>query len=272
MELDNNQQLHLFTSSSTNAATMSTRRKGGHDKSDMGWSIRAGIGKEPSANALLKDKEVTGAPSAAASSQSTSSPYPMTSGGLYDLDTLDEELVTATGPSSSAIRYIEPKLDNLKSVQKNPKSTFKEMIRAADADAANHAARMRKYQAAAAAVGGDGGNTGGAGREASSWRERIERRKKWDAKASALQKEAATIVRLIDTPIEGTQAEVAKERLARWQRALELYVYCPDESGVDLLKLLEKLIEGCGEVSTLCLWGAMHYLLFDTSFVLCYAI
>ena len=240
---------------------MSTRRKGGVDKSDMGWSIRAGIGKEPSANALLKDEEVTGAPSAAASSQSTSSPYPMTSGGLYDLDTLDEELVTATRPSSSAIRYIEPKLDNLKSVQKNPKSTFKEMIRAADADAANHAARMRKYQAAAAAVGGDGGNTGGgAGREASSWRERIERRKKWDAKASALQKEAATIVRLIDTPIEGTQAEVAKERLARWQRALELYVYCPDESGVDLLKLLEKLIEGCGEVSTLCVWGAMHYL------------
>ena len=255
---------------------MSTRRKGGLDKSDMGWSIRAGIGKEPSANALLKDEEVTGAPpppSSAASSQSTSSPYPMTSGGLYDLDTLDEELVTATGPSSSAIRYIEPKLDNLKSVQKNPKSTFKEMIRAADADAANHAARMRKYNesqaSAAAAGGGGGGNTGGgAGREASSWRERIERRKKWDAKASALQKEAATIVRLIDTPIEGTQAEVAKERLARWQRALELYVHCPDESGVDLLKLLEKLIEGCGEVSTLCLWGAMFYLLFDTNFVL----
>ncbi len=58
---------------------------------------------------------------------------------------------------------------------------------------------------------------------------------------------------MIDTPIEGTHAEVASERLARWQRAAELYVYCPEESGVDftLLKLLEKLIEGCGEVRLL---------------------
>ena len=97
---------------------------------------------------------------------------------------------------------------------------------------------------------------GGAMRELSSWRDRIERRKKWDAKSEALKKESSTIVRLIDTPIEGTHAEVASERLARWQRALELYVYCPEERGVDFMKLLEKLIEGCGEVRRLYIYDA----------------
>ena len=100
------------------------------------------------------------------------------------------------------------------------------------------------------------GGGGGAMRELSSWRDRIERRKKWDAKSEALKKESSTIVRLIDTPIEGTHAEVASERLARWQRALELYVYCPEESGVDFMKLLEKLIEGCGEVRRLYIYDA----------------
>ena len=154
---------------------------------------------------------------------------------------------------------MEPKLDNLRSLNKN-KATFKDMLRAADADAANHADRVRKFneacrvqklnesKAAAASAGGDASGT--VKETSSSWRERIERRKKWDAKSDALKKEAAAIVRLIDTPIEGTQAEVAKERLARWQRALELYVHCPEEIGVNLLKLLGKLIEGCGEVGT----------------------
>jgi hypothetical protein len=66
-----------------------------------------------------------------------------------------------------------------------------------------------------------------------------------------LKKEAGAILRQFDKPLHEkgeTAAEVAKERMARWQRALELYVYCPEEGGVDLLKLLEKLIEGCGEV------------------------
>lgn len=48
----------------------------------------------------------------------------------------------------------------------------------------------------------------------------MERRKKWDAKSDALKLETVMIVRLIDTPIEGTQAEVAKERLARWLDSL----------------------------------------------------
>lgn len=164
--------------------------------------------------------------------------YPSnTHGGLYDLDALDEALVTATRPSSSAYRDdLEPTLDNLKSLHGKSNATAKEMIRAAEADAANHAARVRDYKEVAAAKAGGGG------------RERLERRKRWDAKSDALKKEATTIVRLIDTPIEGTQVEVASERQARWQRALELYVYCPEaDTGVDLLKLLDKLIEGCGE-------------------------
>jgi len=185
--------------------------------------------------------------------------FPATTGGLYDLDALDEELVTATAPSSSAFHdAMEPNLDNLRSLNRS-KATFREMIRAAEADAANHAERVRSFnesRSASAATGGGGGGGGrggggggGGGRESSSWKERLERRKKWDAKSESLKKEVATIVSNLNTPIEGTQAEVASERLARWQRALELYVYCPEETGVDLLKLLEKLIEGCGEVS-----------------------
>ena len=184
--------------------------------------------------------------------------FPATTGGMYDLDALDEELVTATAPSSSAFHdAMEPNLDNLRSLNRS-KATFGEMIRAAEADAANHASRVRSFnesRSASAATGGGGGGRGGGGggggggRESSSWKERLERRKKWDAKSESLKKEVATIVSNLNTPIEGTQAEVASERLARWQRALELYVYCPEETGVDLLKLLEKLIEGCGEVS-----------------------
>ena len=156
------------------------------------------------------------------------SSYPTTSGGLYDLDTLDEELVTATA-SSSAVEP-EPRFDNLRSLDRS--ATFAQMLRAADADVAQHAARTRKAAAVAR----------------SSWRERAERRKRWDARADALRREAAAIVRGIDAPVEGTAAEVAKERLVRWQRALELYCFCPEEEGMTLLKLLEKLIEGCGEV------------------------
>ena len=170
--------------------------------------------------------------------------YPSnTHGGLYDLDALDEALVTATRPSSSAYRDdLEPKLDNLKALHGKSNATFQEMIRAAEADAANHAARVRDYKEVAPAKAGGGASA------PTPWRERLERRKRWDAKSDALKKEATTIVRLIDTPIEGTQVEVANERQARWQRALELYVYCPEaDTGVDLLKLMDKLIEGCGE-------------------------
>eukprot|EP00579_Thalassiosira_antarctica_P010408 CAMPEP_0201923060 /NCGR_PEP_ID=MMETSP0903-20130614/10915_1 /ASSEMBLY_ACC=CAM_ASM_000552 /TAXON_ID=420261 /ORGANISM="Thalassiosira antarctica, Strain CCMP982" /LENGTH=1141 /DNA_ID=CAMNT_0048460305 /DNA_START=90 /DNA_END=3515 /DNA_ORIENTATION=+ len=219
---------------------MSKPRRKGAAKNEMMWSMKPGdsITGRVNDNVSGSGVGVSGAPPPPPTPS-----YPMTSGGLYDLDTLDEELVTATAPSSSAYQDVmEPKLDNLRSLNKS-KATFKEMLRAAGADAANHAVRMRKFNESEASGGGGGSGS----RETSTWIERVERRKKWDAKSDALKKEAAAIVRLIDTPTEGTQAEVAKERLARWQRALELYVHCPEESGVNLLKLLEKLIEGCGE-------------------------
>ena len=63
----------------------------------------------------------------------TSSSYPITSGGLYDLDTLDEELLTPTGPSPSVVAdLLEPKLDNLRSLNKS-KAKFQDLMRAADA-------------------------------------------------------------------------------------------------------------------------------------------
>jgi len=203
---------------------------------DITWSLTA---KKEGGAALSVGATATTAASSSSSSAASSYPTLTTSGGLYDLDTLNEDLVTASRPSPSAYHDItEPKMDSLRALNKN-KASFKDMLRAADADVANHAARMRKLNESA---------EGSAGKDASSsWREREERRKKWDAKADALKKEAPTILRLADTPIEGTQAEVTKERMARWQRALELYVYCPEEKGVDWLKLLEKLMEGCGE-------------------------
>ncbi|EJK53895.1 hypothetical protein THAOC_26577, partial [Thalassiosira oceanica] len=134
--------------------TNSSRRKG-VAKTDAHWSLH------PS-----KDLNAGGGGS-----------YPKTAGGLYDLDTLDEEFVRATGPSSSALfREMEPKMDNLRAV--NKKATFKQMIRAADADVAEHAARVRKVQELTDAQSG-------VSEEASTWRERVERRKRWDIKSDA---------------------------------------------------------------------------------------
>jgi hypothetical protein len=180
------------------------------------WSVTAAITPDPKSSSLHESLPTTG--------------------GLYDLDTLDEDLVHPTGPSSSAYTTTEPKLDRLRGINKN-KATFKDMMRAADADAAAHAARMRQANEGASKNG--------------DYAARVERAKRWDEKAMQLKKEAGAILRQFDKPLHEkgeTAAEVAKERMARWQRALELYVYCPEEGGVDLLKLLEKLIEGCGEV------------------------
>lgn len=45
-----------------------------------------------------------------------------------------------------------------------------------------------------------------------------------------------------------THTERTQVKLARWQRALELYVYCPSSISMDLLGLLEKLLDGTSEV------------------------
>ena len=158
------------------------------------------------------------------------------SGGLYDLDTLDEDLVRA----STSAYTTEPKLDKLRALNKN-RATFKDMIRAADADAKAHASQMREMN-----------ESHNHDYSSNDYAARMERAKLWDDKAAQLKREAGAILRAFDKPLNDkggeTAAEVAKERLTRWQRALELYVCCPEEDGIDLLKLLEKLIEGCGEV------------------------
>ncbi|KAK1744828.1 exocyst complex component 5 [Skeletonema marinoi] len=205
---------------------MSRQPRRAQGNADLNWSIVKG-----------------GATATTAASSLSSSSYPTlaTSGGLYDLDTLNEDLVTAQRPSPSAFHDItEPKMDSLRALNKN-KAAFKDMIRAADADVANHAARMRKLNES---------EGGGAGKDASSWREREERRRKWDAKADALKKEAPTILRLADTPIEGTQAEVTKERMARWQRALELYVTVQKKRGMRGGR--EEMLEALSQASQVC--------------------
>ena len=63
---------------------MSTnRRKGAPRSGEMGWSIKAQSVKE---EVLAPSKT----PPPPAASSSSTSPYMTTSGGLYDLDTLDE--------------------------------------------------------------------------------------------------------------------------------------------------------------------------------------
>ena len=64
-----------------------------------------------------------------------------------------------------------------------------------------------------------------------------------------LSQEARTILRELDEDKKNlTPAERTQVKLARWQRALELYVYCPSEMSLDLLGLLEKLLDGTSEV------------------------
>ena len=64
---------------------------------------------------------------------SASLSYPVTSGGLYDLDTLDEDMLTPTGPSPAVVAdLLEPTLDNLRALNKS-KAKFQDLMRAADA-------------------------------------------------------------------------------------------------------------------------------------------
>ena len=79
---------------------------------------------------------------------------------------------------------------------------------------------------------------------------RQERKKERIAMVESLAKEAKTILKDLDEEkLNLTQAERTQVKLARWQRALELYVYCPSEMSLDLLGLLEKLLDRTTEVS-----------------------
>ena len=111
-----------------------SRQRRSQENNELTWSLKKAGG-------------ASGATAATATSSST-----LTSGGLYDLDTLNEDFVTAQRPSPSAFHDItEPKMDCLRDLNKD-KATFKDMIRAADTDVANHAARMRKLNESTAAA------------------------------------------------------------------------------------------------------------------------
>jgi hypothetical protein len=65
----------------------------------------------------------------------------------------------------------------------------------------------------------------------------------------SLQENASTILEELDEVKKGLTAEERIQvKLARWQRALDLYVYSPAHMKMDMLGLLEKLLEGLSEV------------------------
>lgn len=79
---------------------------------------------------------------------------------------------------------------------------------------------------------------------------RQERLKERTDFVTKLYKEAPQIIKdLQEEKKDLTQAERTQVKLARWQRALELYVYCPSQLNMDLLGLLDKLLDGTSEVS-----------------------
>lgn len=80
---------------------------------------------------------------------------------------------------------------------------------------------------------------------------RQERKTERISVVAALSREAKKILKELDEDKKNlTPEERVQVKLARWQRALELYVYCPSEMSLDLLGLLEKLLDGTSEVST----------------------
>jgi len=69
-----------------------------------------------------------------------------------------------------------------------------------------------------------------------------------------LATEGPRIVLDLHTPPTGlTPQETSQVQLARWQRALELYVYSPStKDALGMLELLEQLSEGVAEVRRWC--------------------
>eukprot|EP00957_Ditylum_brightwellii_P013891 1047671-Ditylum_brightwellii.AAC.1 len=138
----------------------------------------------------------------------------------------------------------EPSLDNLRSI--NPQTgTLKQLLSAADADVLLHSARIRAVllndPSLLRTYNPENDET---------YLNRRNRSITRDVEVRALREEARNIMRDIDlgpTSQHMTAYEISREKLDRWQRALELYVHCPDDSDIDLLGLLEKLCEGCSE-------------------------
>jgi len=82
-----------------------------------------------------------------------------------------------------------------------------------------------------------------------AYQERVARREARLAYLNKLQRDATLILRELedDKKVLLTQGERVQVKLARWQRALELFVYSPRQMNLDLLGLLEKLLEGTSE-------------------------
>lgn len=85
------------------------------------------------------------------------------------------------------------------------------------------------------------------------YQDRLQRKESRLVTYTSLQKDATLILHELEDDKKAllTQAERIQVKLARWQRALELYVYCPKQVHLDLLGLLEKLLEGTSEVKLL---------------------
>jgi hypothetical protein len=84
------------------------------------------------------------------------------------------------------------------------------------------------------------------------WKARQERRQEHVEMLERLQHDSNTILHELSESEDKqglTQAERVQVKLARWQRALELFVYAPAHmQDVDMLGLLEKLLQGSSEV------------------------
>lgn len=85
--------------------------------------------------------------------------------------------------------------------------------------------------------------------------ERLARKEARKLQFQKLQQDANVILQELEEDKKTllTSTERIQVKLARWQRALELYVYCPTKINLDLLGLLEKLMDGTHEVCT-CLY------------------
>lgn len=94
----------------------------------------------------------------------------------------------------------------------------------------------------------------------SLWLARQQRLNERELMLSKLDTERPVILKELVTPPAGlTPEEAAQVQIARWQRALELYVYSPqDHDKLGMLELLEQLSEGVAEVSHLCRTAGLH--------------
>ncbi len=139
--------------------------------------------------------------------------------------------------------YYLPKQANVNSGNKFP--NFRVYLGAAEDDVRLHRARLQ------AAKNGDLSLLRKYQLETDpAWLSRQQRLNERELMLSKLDMERPLILKeLLNPPTGLTQEESTQVQLARWQRALELYVYSPnDQDKLGMLELLEQLSEGVAEV------------------------